>query len=109
MGGASSLGTAPEELAAVVESALVAPGIGPMRVPPRAAPGAPSASGVSSDDDPDEIPCHRFGHSALGTEAQDDDSEGGVDPVGTDDLAAGVCDRGAGVSGPEADVCGKGE
>ena len=109
MGGASSLAATPEELAAVVKSALVVPGVGSMRVPPRAAPGVPSASGVGSDDDPGVVLCNRFGISALGAEAQGDDSEGGVDPVGADDVDAGVCDRDAGVSGPEADVCGKGE
>jgi len=79
-----------------------------VRVPPRAAPGAPSASGEGSDDDPDVVPLNRFGNSALGTEAHDADSEDGVDPVGADDVDAGVCGREAGVGGPEADVCGTG-
>ena len=108
MGGASSLGATSEELEAIV-GILVVLCFASLRVPPRAEPGAPSASGVGSDDGPDDVPCNRFGHSALGTEAHDDDNEGGVVPVGADALAAGVCDREAGVGGPGAGVCGRGE
>ena len=117
MGGASSLGATPEELAAVVTSAsslftkeaLVGPDLVSVRGPPRAAPGVPSASGVDSDDDTRVVPCNRFGVSALGTAAQVDDSEGAVDPVGADNVEASACGREAGVCGPEADVCGTGE
>ena len=126
MGGASSLGAACEELEAIVGvlvmlclaaceeleaivEVLAMLCLASLRVPPRARPGAPSASGVGSDGEPDDVPRNRLGHSALGTEVHDDGNEGGVVPVEAVALAAGVCDREAGVGGPDAGVCGRGE